>query len=200
MDAGTSYPNPEAYIHIRTIVGIVIGLSMTRLLTGVARLVQHPGRTPLYPVHLAWVLFILLYVVEFWWWEFRLSRLTLWTFPVYLFVILYAGLFVFLGALLFPDDLSGYTGFKDYFLSRRKWFFGLLAATFLIDLIDTALKGSDYFRSLGVQYPIRNLGYAAAAGAAMFVRNPRFHAVFVAAALVYSVIWIVQTYLLLPGS
>jgi hypothetical protein len=88
-------------------------------------------------------------------------------------------------------------GVVHYFMSRRKWFFGLLAATFLLDLIDTRLKGGSYFRSLGVQYPIRNLAYVALAGVAMFVENRRFHAVFVACALVYLVIWMFQRYLIL---
>ena len=195
---GPSYPNPEGYVHIRTIIAIVLGLSITRLFTGLARFVQHPGRTTVYRVHLAWVLFILLYVIEFWWWEFRLSKLAEWTFPVYVFVILYAGLFVFLGALLFPDDLTGYRGFEDYFMSRRRWFFGLLALTFVFDLIDTALKGSAYFHSLGLQYPIRNLCYAALAVVAMFVANRRFHAIFVTCALIYLAVWAAQQYFVLP--
>ena len=54
------YPNPEGYVHVRTIIGIVLGLSVTRLFTGLARFVQHPGRVAIYPVHLAWVFFILI--------------------------------------------------------------------------------------------------------------------------------------------
>jgi hypothetical protein len=40
---------------------------------------------------------------------------------------------------------------------RRKWFYGLLAGKFLIDLVDTAIKGREHFISLGVEYPIRQL-------------------------------------------
>jgi hypothetical protein len=197
MDLSSGYPNPQGYVHVRTIISIVLGLSITRLFTGLARFVQHPNRVKIYPVHLAWVLFILLYVVEFWWWEFRLSKLDEWTFPIYLFVIFYAGLFVFLCSLLFPDDLLGYSGLEDYFMSRRKWFFGLLAVTFLLDLVDTQLKGADYFHSLGLQYLIRNLAYVTLAVTAMFVENRRFHAVFVACALLYLVVWIAQRYFVL---
>jgi hypothetical protein len=58
MDLSSGYPNPEGYVHVRTIIGIVLGLSIARLFTGLARLVQHPKRVAIYPVHLAWVLFI----------------------------------------------------------------------------------------------------------------------------------------------
>lgn len=56
-------------------MGMVIGLGVTRLLSGVARIVQHPGQHRLYPVHLAWVGFMLLLLVHFWWWEFGLYAL-----------------------------------------------------------------------------------------------------------------------------
>jgi hypothetical protein len=57
--------------------------------------------------------------------------------------------------LLFPSDLKDYAGYEDYFLSRRKWFFGFLAGTFLADILDTELKGPAYVHSFGVEYPIR---------------------------------------------
>jgi hypothetical protein len=67
-----------------------------------------------------------------------------WTFAIYFFVILYAILFFSLCTLLFPSDLRDYSGYEAYFLSRRHWFFGLLAATFIADIIDSSLKGSAY--------------------------------------------------------
>jgi hypothetical protein len=112
----------------------------------------------------------------------------------HLFVILYAGTFVFLCALLFPDSLQEYRGFEDYFISRRRWFFGLLATTFVLDVIDTRLKGLDYLQALGSQYLLRNTVYAGVSIIAMFVTNRRFHAIFVAGALVYLIVWFVVRY------
>ncbi len=45
----------DVFPHIRIVMGMVIGLGVTRLLSGLARIVQHPGQYKLYPVHLAWV-------------------------------------------------------------------------------------------------------------------------------------------------
>jgi hypothetical protein len=42
----------EIFPHIRIVMGMVIGLGVTRLLSGLARIVQHPRRTPVYAVHL----------------------------------------------------------------------------------------------------------------------------------------------------
>jgi DMSO/TMAO reductase YedYZ heme-binding membrane subunit len=80
----------DQFIHIRIIIGIVTGLTVTRLLTGRARFVQHPSRDRIYLVHLGWALFLLLAIVHFWWFEFGLARIEVWTFEVYFFVICYA--------------------------------------------------------------------------------------------------------------
>lgn len=183
-------PSADAFFHVRVIVGIVTGLSVTRLLTGLARFVQHPGRERIYLVHLGWVLFLLLAVVHFWWFEFGYSRLEQWRFEVYFFVLFYAALIFFVCSILFPDRLEEYAGFADYFHSRQKWFYGLLGALFIVDMVDTALKGAEHFRSLGSEYPIRQTVLFALAVVAMFVNDRRYHAAFVCVALVAEVAWI----------
>jgi hypothetical protein len=37
--------DPQIFSHIRVVMGMVISLSMARLLTGLALFVQHPGKT-----------------------------------------------------------------------------------------------------------------------------------------------------------
>ena len=187
----------EVYLHIRVIIGIVLALSIARLLNGLARLVQHPRHGRVYLVHLGWVATLLLDVLHFWWWEFRLAFVQTWTFGIYFFVIFYASLFFFLCALLFPEDLEDYADFEDYFISRRKWFFGILAVTFVADLFDTLLKGVAYFESLGPEYPVRAAVYVALCLVAMAVTDRRFHAWFVAVSLVYQVTWILRLYRIL---
>ncbi len=61
----------------------------------------------------------------------RLSRLTFWSFGIFVFVISYAVVLYLLVALLFPDSISEYAGYEDFFIKRRRWFFGLLATTFV---------------------------------------------------------------------
>jgi len=184
----------EQFFHVRVIVGIVTGLSVARLLTGLAGFVQHPERHQIYIVHLGWALFLLLAVVHFWWFEFGLSRITGWTFPVYFFVIFYAALFYFVCVLLFPDRIDEYSGFAHYFHSRQKWFYGLLACLFIVDIADTALKGMDRLWALGTEYLVRQAAMATLAVAAMFVRDWRFHAAFACGGLIYQVSWILRQF------
>jgi len=185
---------PEVFAHVRIIIGIVLGLCISRLLTGLARFVQHPARQIIYPVHLAWVGFILLAVVHFWWFEFYLHSIQIWGFEIYLFIIFYASLYFLACTLLFPDHMEEYTGYRDYFMSRRKWFFGLLALIFLIDIGDTLLKGWDHFHSFGIEYPLRAVVFIGGSLIAMFTSNPRFHTVFVALALAYEIIFILRQF------
>jgi hypothetical protein len=180
--------------HIRIVMGIVLGLAITRLLTGTAGFVQHPRRRRVYWVHLGWVLFMLVSLTHFWWWEFWLYAITDWTYEFYFFLIAYAVLLYFLCALLFPDDIEEYGGYEEYFISRRRWFFGILALTFLFDLVDTLLKGVAHFERYGIEYLVRTPAAVALCVAAMVIANRRFHAAFVAASLAYEASWILRLF------
>jgi hypothetical protein len=46
------------YLHVRVLFTIILGLGVSRLLTGVARIVQHPKEYNVYWVHLLWALFV----------------------------------------------------------------------------------------------------------------------------------------------
>jgi hypothetical protein len=101
MSAASS---PDVWIHVRIIIGMVLGLILARLVNGLTRFVQHPGRDRIDPVHFGWTL--------------------------YFFVLLYAMLFVAVASLLYPDKMDEYASFGDYFQSRRRWFYGLLTVCF----------------------------------------------------------------------
>jgi len=159
-----------------------------------ATIVQHPGRSRTYWVHLLWVVFMFFQAIFFWWWEFALESIEQWTFQLYLFVLFYAFLIYMLCALLFPQDLEDYAGYEDYFMSRRSWFLGLLAAYFLVDFWDTWLKGVDYFVSLGLEYPISQGLIIVGCMVGIATANRRFHAGFAVVVLVYEVAWAFRHY------
>lgn len=184
----------DIFPHIRIVMGMVVGLGVTRLLSGVARIVQHPQQYRLYVVHLAWVASLLLMLVHFWWWEFGLFAVADWTFGKYLFIIGYAVVLFLMCALLFPDSMQGYQGYEDFFYSRRAWFFGLLALTYLLDIVDTLLKGEAHYARFGSEYLVRTPVFVALCLAAIWTSNRRFHALFVGAALVYQVSWILRLF------
>jgi hypothetical protein len=184
----------DVYAHIRVLIGVVLALGLTHILAGIGRMVQHPERWRLWPAHLLWVAIVLLSAIHFWWWEFALIRVEPWRFELFLFVLVYAFLFYLLANLLFPADMGEFKGFEDYFMARRRWFFGLFAATLPMDLIDTLVKGRGYFESLGPEYPIRLAAMLILCGIAARTANRRFHLLFAAGYLVYLLSWILRVY------
>ncbi|WP_141453130.1 hypothetical protein [Pseudoxanthomonas sp. z9] len=182
------------YLHVRVLLGMVVGLGLTHLLRHFARIIERPRHCQIYWVHLCWATFVFSYLLLFWWWEFRLSHLVHWNFNLYFFVALYALMQYLLCALIFPENLDGYASYRDYFYDRRKWFFGLLALVFAVDFLDTWIKGEAYFRSFGPEYVFRNLAYITGSLIAMWTRNPRYHAAFAVLGLLYHVSWIAREF------
>ena len=184
------------YLHVRVLLGMVVGLGLTHLLRHFARIIDRPAQTRprLDWVHLLWAVSMFLYLLHFWWWEFRLGTAVHWTFMLYLFVTLYALLLYLLCAIVFPDNLEGHAGYGAYFMSRRQWFFGLLGLAYAVDLADTWIKGHAYFAGFGPELVWRSATYVVLCAVAMATRSRRFHAVFVIASLAYQVSWIVRQF------
>ncbi len=180
------------FLHLRVVMGIVVGLSITRLLSGLAGFIQHPRTARVFLTHLGWAFTLLLMVVHFWWWEFKLADIRHWNFQLYFFVVFYAVLFFLLCALLFPDSTTDYSGYESYFFSRRRWFFGILALNFSADVVDTLLKGFAHFEALGIEYPVRTVMLVALCLVAMVVKSRIFHLVFMAFTFIYQLSWVIR--------
>jgi hypothetical protein len=184
----------EMFDYVAVITSIIIGLAIAHLLQGLAQIIQHPGRRPVYWVHLVWVASLFLSAVFWWWSEYRLREIETWTFELYFFVLTYAFVIYLSCALLFPKEFHEYDGFRDYFYSRRRWFFGLLALWQVIDLADTWLKGAEHFASLGLEYPIGSGVLLVLSLIAVRTCNERFHASYAVLALGYNVSWVLRMF------
>jgi len=184
----------DLYAHVRIIVGVVISLGLTHLLRSAAHMIQHPGKQKIYWVHMMWALFMFIYVLHYWWWEFWLRELRYWSFAIYLFTIAYAVLIYMTCAMLFPDSMADYPSYEEYFYSRRQWFFGLLIALFALDLVDTLLKGRQYYLHLGMAYALRAIVFIAGCAIAIATRNRRYHQFFSIIGVVYQLLYIFSLY------
>jgi len=184
-------------MHVRLVMGFVISLSIARLLTGVSRFVQHPSKVQVYPVHLIWTISVLLMLIHFWWWEFWLTGIGQWTFTLYAFLVGFTIVMYLLCSILYPDNLAEYAGFEDYFYSRRRWFFGLFALTFVCDFLDTMIKGADHLQSFGLEYLIRAPLYIVLCAIAMWTTDRRFHWAFAVANLAYQVSFVGRLFMTL---
>jgi hypothetical protein len=146
----------DQFQHVMVLTSIIIGLGITQLLIGVGALIDQlsePGRR-IRPslTHGAWCMFVFLWLVSFWWWQFRLlSLVSTWTIGRYLFIILYAVLLFMLVVILVPRDWTNIEDVDAYFLVKRYWFFAVFALANVADLIDSYLKGGwIYISATGV--------------------------------------------------
>jgi len=183
---------PDPFAHIRIIMGFIVSLAMARLLTGIARFIQHPGSLKVDAVHLAWSAGVFVLLVHFWWWEFWLGAITHWTFALYAFLVAFALQLYLLAALLYPDNIAEYDGYGDYFLKRRAWFFCLIASVQVFDVIDTLIKGDNHASQYHWTYWAQDGGTFVLALAAMAIANRRFQLAFAALNLAVQ-LWFIAT-------
>ena len=175
-----------SFEYISTLLSIIIGLGITHLFVGISRLINNPRKLKIYWIHLLWTLFIFLYLISFWWFEFKFNTIQDWTFQLYLFIILYAVLLFFLCVINMPFHFPD--NFKENFYSSRKWFFTVLLIIHIIDIFDTILKGSDNIASLGIGYIIHILIYIILTIVAIFARKEIVHGIIVIVFNIY-IIW-----------
>jgi hypothetical protein len=180
--------------HIRTVFSIIIGLSIAHLLKGIAKIIEDPGRNKPYTVHLLWVLFTFLLVVDFWWWEFKLINVNSWNFAIYGYIILYVIVYYLVCALLFPEKMTAGISYETYYYSRNGWIFCLMALLFLMDVGDTLIKGPAYYKSLGPEYTVRIVTQTLLCFIAAATKNKKYHLLLVILFLLYNITWIFRKY------
>lgn len=145
----------DQFEYVMVLISIIVGLGIAHILLGIGgiidRLSRKNDRLELSLAHAAWLGFCFMWLVMFWWWEYRFStRVSEWTSGLYLFLVSYAVTLFVLQAILVPRNWDGVSSLQDYFLERRVWFYSLLAVATLLDQFDSFLKGGvDYLWATG---------------------------------------------------
>src|SRR6201999_3317676 len=142
--------------------------------------------------HLIWAASLLITLIHFWWWEFALFTVLSWNFGDFLFLIAYCIALFLLCVLLFPDDIKEYDGYEDFFLSRRAWFFGLLALTIVFDIFARAPNGPPHFTAFPLEYTIQVPLGLLFCGIAVFTSNRPYHLTIALLQVAYQLSWIVR--------
>src|SRR6056300_624681 len=118
----------STFEYVMVLVSIIVALAIAHLLTAVADTV-HRLRGQGKPIKLdavfsIWTGYVLIWLVSFWWWEFKFQEVvTEWSFGLYLFVIGYAISLFILAEILVPNRMRGVTDTYADFRDGRKWFF-----------------------------------------------------------------------------
>ena len=131
------------------LVSIIVALAITHLLMAIAEMI-HRFRGLGEPIKLdivytLWIGYVFIWLVSFWWWEFKFQETIVeWSLGVYFFVVAYAALLFLLATILVPYRMRGVSHTYEYFMQGRRWFFGLLILLIPMEIADSYLKGDDY--------------------------------------------------------
>lgn len=112
------------YQHVVVVMSIVLGLSVTQLLKGLAQLYRTRNRVQTYWLHTAWVVLLIFFSMLLWWlfWNYRsIEEWSFFKFIVYLSPMI---VFYFLTSIVIPDPSDPVTNYKEYYFSTRFGFFG----------------------------------------------------------------------------
>ena len=136
----------DQFEYVMVLVSIIIGLGIAHVLFGIGgiidRLASKRRRLELSLAHGAWLGQTFVWMVLFWWWEFRFSELqTQWTLGIYFFLVLYSVALFLLAVILVPRTWDGVDSLNEYFLERRVWFYSVFLAASGLDIVDSFLKG-----------------------------------------------------------
>ena len=131
------------------LVSIIVALAITHLLMALAEAVHRlrglgePIKLDI--VYLLWIGYVLIWLVSFWWWEFKFQEtVEEWSLGLFFFIVAYAALLFLLATILVPHRMRGVSNGYEYFMQGRKWFFGVLVLIVPIDMADSALKGYEF--------------------------------------------------------
>jgi len=122
--------------YLTVLISVVVGLSVTSFLTNVARIIHVRDAVTISWVQLLWSMVILIWTIAFWWFTFVLAEQPEWTFPLFVFLLVYSTLLFFMMALLFPEGMPADHNYRAQFMRNRVWFFGVLLLFLCVDLID----------------------------------------------------------------
>lgn len=142
----------SSFEYLGILVSVVMGLALTRLTASASQSIKRRD-VKVFWVQLAWTFGIWLYVLAIWWGMVSWDFLDSWTFPLFLFIMLYATVLYLLADALYPHRMPPGTDLEAHFYDHRRWFFGLLAFAALVDTPETVLK-----ETLGLR-PVPDLYY-----------------------------------------
>jgi hypothetical protein len=187
-----------AFGHLSVLVSIVVGLSISQMLFGLGQLMRRRGTYPLDAAYLLTNVIILLVLVDCWWSVFSWHDEADWSYRMTWCVLLNPLLMTMAAQLIPPDWDERPLDITAAYRRNRRLIFGLLALYPLLDMVDTALKGTAHFRSLGPGYPLSSMAMAVLCALAAFASNRSLQIACCIGILLVVLSWIFEIYSVVP--
>jgi hypothetical protein len=141
----------DAFNYVAVLVSIVVGLTVTRVLSGLSEMIQAANRPRIYRVHVLWHITLLFNVMLGWWLLYRWRATVDRTFLLFLWITIAPTLQYLGAAILVPGELetTGSPDWRDYYFKNRRGFFFAFGSIAPLDIIDTLFKGWPHFLAQG---------------------------------------------------
>jgi hypothetical protein len=159
--------------YLSVLVSIIVGLAITQLLSGAARLIQLRRRLSADATTLCWMALLFLINTQMWWAAFERRDASDWNFFSFLLYLLMPIIGFLLSYLLVPQgEDAADIDLAANFAGNRPWFFALLALLPCVSMIEETLRVGTLAGNGDTAFRV---AFAALALVASRVRNPRFH-------------------------
>lgn len=186
----------DEFEFLAVFISIVIGLGVTHVLYGLARIIYNREQHQFSILHFLWSINILLILLLNWWIFFLWVDYPLWSFDIYLLLIGWGVSLYMLSVVLYPPDIRGDVSYDDLFERNRKWLLGTFLVVVLIDIAQTAVRGQLFQPRFYLPYVLH---YAALAAIGIALTDRRYQIFLAWYLLITLVLWSLLIRRLLGG-
>ena len=163
----------DEFNYLSVLVSIILGLGITRLLTGLGQQIEYRGRGRTYWPSLLWAVVLLVIHVQTWWSMFGMRSHEGWTFLAFLVVLLQPVTLYLLAALVLPTTAPGEpVDLRAHYYWQTRWFFGLFVALLAVSLVKDLVLAGVLPAPANVAF---HLVFMAMAAAAAVTERARYH-------------------------
>jgi hypothetical protein len=186
----------DAFNYVAVLVSIVVGLTATRVMSGLGEMIQAANRPRIYWVHILWHITLLFQVMLNWWLLYRWRATPEWTFLLFIWITVAPIILYLAAAILIPGELetTGSPDWRDYYYKNRRGFFFAIGSIAPLDIIDTLLKGWRHFLDQGPTYLPFIAFWTIGCAIAAICDNERYHKIW---AILFPSVQVIYTLILL---
>jgi hypothetical protein len=126
---------------VSVLISMIVGLAIAQLLSGFGQAVHERKQAPLDEVHMVWTAVVFLNLVLNWWVLFSWREHEVWSFLVFVSLIVWAVVLYLLVEFLYPARKPATEAWTAVYASNRQWFLATFAAFGVADICLAALRG-----------------------------------------------------------
>jgi len=151
MSTPKQKPASEVFNYLTVLTSVVLGLGLSHLLIGYARIIQTPNMLAESWLYTGWLILLLPLYFTYWWafWDYR--EQVRWSFVGFSFMLLGPVTLYLITALYLPDNFTDDpSGIRDHYIQIRPWTYGLwiglqIWGILLAPWLKQGLKWSTFF-------------------------------------------------------